>query len=53
MHCAKRDSGLSKRENEERGWSRMGQRKQGGDAATTRGCKFLKHDGNEVPMQCK
>ena len=30
MHCAKRDSGLSKRENEERGWSRKGQRKQGG-----------------------
>ena len=24
-----------------------------GDAATTRGCKFLKHGGNEVPMQCK
>ena len=25
MHCAKRDFGLSKRENEEQGWSRNGQ----------------------------
>ena len=24
-----------------------------GNAATTNECKFLKHDGNEVPMQCK
>ena len=30
MHCAKRDSGLGKRENEEQGWSRKGQQKQGG-----------------------
>ena len=24
-----------------------------GNATTTNECKFLKHDGNEVPMQCK
>ena len=37
-----RDSGLGKRENEEQSWSRNGQRKQGGNAATTIGCMFLK-----------
>ena len=30
MHCAKRDFGLSKRENEEQGWSRNGHESKGG-----------------------
>ena len=29
MHCAKRDFGLSKRENEEQGWSRNGHESKG------------------------
>ena len=48
MHCAKRDSGLGKRENEEQGWSRNGQQKQGGDVTTTSGCKFYEN----MRMQC-
>ena len=42
-----RDSGLGKRENEEQGWSRNGQRKQGGTRQLRADASFKNNDGNE------
>ena len=49
--CAERVKRSDKRESKNP--VRLGTaNKSKGNTATTSGCKFLKHDGNGVPMQC-